>query len=51
LGKNISVRCGDKIEDGVAEEIDGDGNLILRRSDGSVVIIAAGDVTLRTQNY
>jgi BirA family biotin operon repressor/biotin-[acetyl-CoA-carboxylase] ligase len=51
LGKKVSVRCGEKIEEGVAEEVDGDGNLILRRSDGSVVIIAAGDVTLRTQNY
>jgi len=51
LGKKISVRCGDKIEEGVAEEVDGDGNLILRRSDGSVMIIAAGDVTLRAHNY
>ncbi|MCJ7807129.1 MAG: biotin--[acetyl-CoA-carboxylase] ligase [Dehalococcoidia bacterium] len=51
LGKKVSVRCGDKIEDGVAQEVDGDGNLILRRSDGSVVIIAAGDVTLRAHNY
>lgn len=51
LGKKVSVQCGDKIEEGFAEEVDDDGNLILRRSDDTTVIIAAGDVTLRAHNY
>jgi biotin-(acetyl-CoA carboxylase) ligase len=35
------------VEEGLAEDVDGDGSLILRRPDGSRVTIAAGDVTLR----
>jgi BirA family biotin operon repressor/biotin-[acetyl-CoA-carboxylase] ligase len=50
LGKNISVRCGDEIQEGVAEGVDEDGNLLLRHSDGSLVTIAAGDVTLKSSN-
>jgi biotin-(acetyl-CoA carboxylase) ligase len=35
------------VEEGLAEEVDADGNLVLRRADGSHMTIAAGDVTLR----
>jgi len=51
LGKNISVRCGDEVQEGVAEGVDEDGNLLLRHSDGSLATIAAGDVTLKSSNY
>jgi BirA family biotin operon repressor/biotin-[acetyl-CoA-carboxylase] ligase len=51
LGKNISVRCGDEVQEGIAEGVDEDGNLLLRHSDGSLATIAAGDVTLKSSNY
>ena len=51
LGKKVAVRCGDEVQEGVAEGVDEDGNLLLRHSDGSLVIIAAGDVTLKSSNY
>jgi BirA family biotin operon repressor/biotin-[acetyl-CoA-carboxylase] ligase len=47
LGKEVRVRSGEQVEEGLAEDVDRDGNLILRRADGSRVTIAAGDVTLR----
>jgi BirA family biotin operon repressor/biotin-[acetyl-CoA-carboxylase] ligase len=51
LGKNISIRCGDDVQEGVAEGVDEDGNLLLRHSDGRLMTIAAGDVTLKSSNY
>jgi len=47
LGKEVRVRFGEQVEEGLAEDVDSDGSLILRRADGSRVTIAAGDVTLR----
>ena len=47
LGKIVRVRSGDLVEEGRAESVDENGSLLLRRSDGSVVTIVAGDVTLR----
>jgi BirA family biotin operon repressor/biotin-[acetyl-CoA-carboxylase] ligase len=47
LGRQVRVSCGQTVEEGLAEDVDGDGSLILRRPDGSRVTIAAGDVTLR----
>ena len=47
LGKEVQVRFGEQVEEGLAEDVDADGNLVLRRADGSRVTIAAGDVTLR----
>jgi BirA family biotin operon repressor/biotin-[acetyl-CoA-carboxylase] ligase len=47
LGKEVRVRFGDQVEEGLAEDVDRDGSLILRRADASRVTIAAGDVTLR----
>jgi BirA family biotin operon repressor/biotin-[acetyl-CoA-carboxylase] ligase len=48
LGKKVRVRFGERVEEGLAEDVDRDGNLILRRADGSRVTIAAGDVTLQS---
>ncbi len=47
LGKKVTVRNGDAVREGVAEDVDADGNLLLRRPDGSLDTISAGDVTLR----
>lgn len=47
LGRQVRVTCGQTVEEGLAEDVDADGSLILRRPDGSRVTIAAGDVTLR----
>ncbi|MGQ9572522.1 MAG: biotin--[acetyl-CoA-carboxylase] ligase [Dehalococcoidia bacterium] len=47
LGKEVRVRFGEQVEEGLAEDVDAEGNLVLRRADGSRVTIAAGDVTLR----
>jgi BirA family biotin operon repressor/biotin-[acetyl-CoA-carboxylase] ligase len=47
LGRQVRVTCGQITEAGLAEDVDADGSLILLRSDGSRVVIAAGDVTLR----
>jgi BirA family biotin operon repressor/biotin-[acetyl-CoA-carboxylase] ligase len=46
LGKWVTVRSGDSIEEGRAEAIDVDGSLVLRRPDGSRLTLAAGEVTL-----
>jgi len=47
LGRQVRVTWGEAVEEGLAEDVDSDGSLILRRPDGSRVTIAAGDVTLR----
>jgi hypothetical protein len=47
LGRRIRVRSGEVVEQGVAEDVEPDGTLILRRPDGSHVRIEAGEVTLK----
>jgi len=47
LGKRVTARCGEKVYEGTAEAVDGDGSLLLRQSGGNTVRIAAGDVTLQ----
>jgi len=47
LGRQVRVSFGDKVEEGLAEDAEPDGALVLRRPDGSRVRIEAGDVTLR----
>ena len=47
LGTRVRANTGDAIETGLAESVDEDGALLLRRDDGSLVRIVAGDVTLR----
>ncbi len=48
LGKEVRVSFGEQVEEGLAEDVDSDGSLILRRPDGTRVTITAGDVTLRS---
>lgn len=47
LGKEIHVRSGDDIFEGIAESVADDGSLLLRCHDGSLLKFMAGDVTLR----
>jgi BirA family biotin operon repressor/biotin-[acetyl-CoA-carboxylase] ligase len=46
LGKRIKVNTGKTVEQGQAETITENGNLILRHDDGSLTEIVAGDVTV-----
>ena len=46
LGKWIQVKTGESVEEGKAETVTENGNLILRRTDGSLTEILAGDVTI-----
>lgn len=46
IGKVIKVQSGELIDQGKAEAVTEDGNLILRHSDGSFSKITAGDVTI-----
>jgi BirA family biotin operon repressor/biotin-[acetyl-CoA-carboxylase] ligase len=45
-GKRITVDTGTTVEQGYAETVTENGNLILRRDDGNLVEIVAGDVTV-----
>jgi BirA family biotin operon repressor/biotin-[acetyl-CoA-carboxylase] ligase len=47
LGRPIRVRSREGVEQGIAEDVEPDGTLILRRRDGSHVRIEAGQVTLK----
>ena len=47
LGKKVRATAVDTVYEGVAESVDRDGSLLLRRPDGSLTRVVAGDVTLR----
>jgi len=47
LGRTVTVSTGDSVWDGTAEDVDADGALLVRRTDGSPERIMAGDVTVR----
>jgi len=47
LGKAVDVAVGGKIYSGVAEELDRDGHLCLRTTDGRLHRFAAGDASVR----
>ena len=47
LGNTVRVKSGSHVEEGYAESVGSDGSLLLRRPDGSLAQILAGDVTLR----
>jgi BirA family biotin operon repressor/biotin-[acetyl-CoA-carboxylase] ligase len=49
LGKEVCVASGEATYSGIAESVAGDGSLLVRRHDGSLSRIVAGDVTLRHQ--
>ena len=46
VGRRIQVASGDAVYEGYAEGVDNDGSLLMRRDDGSVQVLAAGEVTL-----
>ncbi len=46
LGKRIRVKIGEMIEEGRAESVAEDGSLFLRRDDGSLTKVTAGEVTI-----
>jgi BirA family biotin operon repressor/biotin-[acetyl-CoA-carboxylase] ligase len=46
LGRKVCARSGDAVYEGVAESVARDGSLMLRRPDGRLISISAGDVTL-----
>ena len=47
LGKKVRVSSDKAIDEGVAESVSEDGTLWLRRTDGNLVAVMVGDVTLR----
>ncbi len=46
LGRRVRATLAGRVEEGVAEDVDAEGNLLIRRDDGSLATIEAGDVTL-----
>jgi BirA family biotin operon repressor/biotin-[acetyl-CoA-carboxylase] ligase len=48
LGREIRVTFRDQVYEGLAEDVDRDGNLILLQPDGTRRVIEAGEVTLRS---
>jgi len=47
LGQEVRVTEGDAAFEGIAESVDRDGSLMVRRHDGRLTRVVAGDVTLR----
>ena len=47
LGKKVKATWGKQIIEGVAEDVDEDGALVIRGEDGTLTKVVAGDVTLR----
>ena len=47
LGQDICVAIGEEIYEGYAQGVTEDGSLIIRLRDGSLKVLAAGEVTLR----
>jgi BirA family biotin operon repressor/biotin-[acetyl-CoA-carboxylase] ligase len=46
LGRKVAARWGETMLDGIAEDVDASGALLIRRADGSLTRVVAGDVTL-----
>ncbi len=47
LGRRVRVDAGTAVHEGVAEDVDEHGALLLRRDDGCLLILLAGEVTLQ----
>ncbi|MBI2877126.1 MAG: biotin--[acetyl-CoA-carboxylase] ligase [Candidatus Tectomicrobia bacterium] len=47
LGRQVRVICGEEVQEGLAEEVDEHGALILRDTEGKRRVIYTGDVSLR----
>ncbi len=43
LGKTVRIKLGKSVEEGLAQSINPDGSITLRRADGSLVTIATGE--------
>jgi BirA family biotin operon repressor/biotin-[acetyl-CoA-carboxylase] ligase len=43
LGKTVRIKSGQSVEEGLAQSINPDGSITLRRADGSQVTIATGE--------
>ncbi len=50
LGQPVAAQGVGGTVEGVAEDVAEDGSLLVRRADGTLTAVAAGDVTLRRQN-
>ena len=48
LGRMVTVRWQDQAFEGRARRVDGQGNLVLQKPDGSTVTVVAGEVTLQS---
>ena len=49
LGKWIQVQAGANVLEGVAEELDADGHLLMRTAEGLIERLSAGEVSFRTK--
>jgi BirA family biotin operon repressor/biotin-[acetyl-CoA-carboxylase] ligase len=47
LGREVRVTSRESVDSGRVEDVNEEGSLLLRRADGTLVSIAAGEVTLR----
>ncbi|MHB1293724.1 MAG: biotin--[acetyl-CoA-carboxylase] ligase [Anaerolineae bacterium] len=47
LGRQVAVGTPEEVIEGVAEDVDADGALLVRQEDGTLCTVLAGDVTLR----
>ncbi|MEE8473677.1 MAG: biotin--[acetyl-CoA-carboxylase] ligase [Dehalococcoidia bacterium] len=50
LGREVTVVAGEVEEKGTAEDVTADGSLLLRRADGTLARIVAGEVSLRSRS-
>ncbi len=48
LGKRVEVQWGAELVTGCAEDVDENGHLLLRRDNGALLTLNAGEVTLKT---
>lgn len=48
LGRAVRISVQGHSEDGLAEDVDPEGSLLLRRADGSLLLLPAGEVSLRS---
>ncbi len=48
LGRRVTITFREQSYEGLAEDVDEHGNLLLRRDDGSLLTVEAGEVTLRS---
>ena len=47
LGRSVEVRWGHRVFEGMAREVDSQGNLVIDRPDGTSVTVVGGEVTLQ----